>query len=390
MRVFLMDLGCIVPYYTGYLGRALRNADVSVTVGTVSYHLDAGHFARLGLPTDPGALDLVSRMGIRRAGPRRALRLLELMANLGALAVRWAIRPPDLVHVQYIPLAEKGLPFEVWLLRWIRRLGRPLVYTVHNVLPHDSGRRRYAQYRRIYGLADALVTHTVAGRQRLIEEFSVDPARIRVIPHGPLFHDLPAAEGGRGGSAPEDGAGTVLCQGFVKPYKGIEFLLEAWALLAPRHPRARLVVAGMGEEDYLRSIAQKVEALGLGASVRLDSRFTPTEELPRLFGAADILVYPYREVTGSGALMTGLAHGKPVVATALPAFQEVLQDGVNGRLVAYGDREGLAAALGGLIEDGGERRRLGLAARRTAESPAASWEWIAQQTKECYRSLLRS
>jgi glycosyltransferase involved in cell wall biosynthesis len=387
MRVFLMDLGCTVPYYTGYLGRALREAKVDVTVGTVTYHLDPAHFARLGLRTDPGAFDVVGGLGIRRPWPRRALRTLELAANLVALAVRWALAPPDVVHVQYIPLAEKGLSFEAWFLRLVRRRGSKVVYTVHNVLPHDRGAQRAALYQRIYRIPDRLVCHTAAARDRLIREFSIDGARIEVIPHGPLFHDL--APSGAAPSLRQEGGGcTVLCQGFVKPYKGIEFLLEAWALLAARHPSARLIVAGTGDDAYLRAIARRVEELGVTESVRLDFRFTPADELASLHAAADVLVYPYREVTGSGALMTGLAHGKAMVATALPAFQEVLRDGVSGRLVAYGDSAGLAETLGHLIADPDERRRLGEAARRTMEAPAASWERIARQTRDCYQTLL--
>jgi len=125
--------------------------------------------------------------------------------------------------------------------------------------------------------------------------------------------------------------------------------------------------------------------LGLQQSVHLDFRFVPEEELSAYYQASDILVYPYREVTTSGALMTALAYRKAIVATTLPVFREVLCDGKTAVLVNYGDLDGLTGALTTLIQNPNDRERL-------ASGVAAfdvSWMHIARETRQQYALLLR-
>ena len=70
-----------------------------------------------------------------------------------------------------------------------------------------------------------------------------------------------------------------------------------------------------------------------------------------LYQDAEILVYPYGEVTTSGALMTGIGYGKAIVATRLPAFEQLLHDGENALLVAYGDTPVRSIDLAGAFND---------------------------------------
>ena len=106
-----------------------------------------------------------------------------------------------------------------------------------------------------------------------------------------------------------------------------------------------------------------------------------------LYLDADVLVYPYGEVTTSGALMTGIGHGKAIVATRLPAFEQLLHNEENALLVNYGDVDALASILLRLIKDEPLRLRLGKSAK---ESHAKGYQWtdIASQTFDCYKSAL--
>lgn len=389
LRVVLLDLWCFVPYYAASLTKGLEQAHVEVTLASVSDQRDTRYFAKEGLRNDPGLVDWVAHLRIPQPVMRRALKLLEACANMAALAVRFVFRRPDILHVQYIPLAERGMRLEMWFLTFARRLGIKLVYTVHNVLPHDSGERHREIYRRIYQRMDALICHTEASRNRLAEEFGVAPDRIWVIPHGPLFQQTarPSRAQARAHlGVPEDTC-VVLWQGLVKPYKGIEFLLRAWKRLQPERLPAQLVIAGSGEASALEGVRQTVSALGLRDAVRLELRFLEVEELPVYYQAADIVVYPYQAITQSGALLTGLSFGKAIVATALPAFEEVLQNGVTGALVRYGDVEGLAGMLRRLIRDPAGREGLARAASEWSEQ-RISWPAIAQQTHRCYEAVL--
>jgi glycosyltransferase involved in cell wall biosynthesis len=387
-KVFMMDLWCYTPHYDRYLCEGLKSEKIEVTLGSVCPYQDPEYFVRNHLHNGPGLLDLVPKLRISNDNVRRTLMLVESCINMAALLVRFAISKPDIVHVQWIPLVKR-FPFEIWFLNLVRRLGIKVVYTVHNVLPHDSGERFAPVFRRVYREVDALICHTDEAKRRLVHKFSVDPERVWVIPHGPLLHDTKrcSVESSKAAlSLPPDET-VVLCQGIIRPYKGIDFLLEGWRRIDAKSLKARLIIAGTGEPELVQSIKDQVVRLGLQESVRLDFRFIPDQELPRYYEASDILVYPYRAVTTSGALMTALAYQKAIVATNLPAFREVLRDMETALLVEFDDVDALASSLCRLIQKPRERERLALGVASLGNFN--SWGHIAKKTRQCYAGVLQ-
>ena len=85
--------------------------------------------------------------------------------------------------------------------------------------------------------------------------------------------------------------------------------------------------------------------------------------------------------------MTAVAYSKAIVATKLPAFQEVLSEVASAQLVAYGDVEGFATALKRLIDDRDQRARVASSVARL--NALNSWNAIASKTRQCYSTLLR-
>ncbi len=402
-RVFMMDLLAIVPYYTAYLSRALRAEGADVTVGSISYYLDPTCFRSRGLRLDPGLMDVVGRFRLPRL-PRRVLKLPEALVNLAALAMRFAVQPPEIVHVQFLPMLRWRLPLDLWLLRLCRRRGSRIVLTVHDLLPHDTADRYRELYRGLYGFADGLICHSATVEERLRTEFGVSAERIAVIPHGPFFYDVRAgdlpsgdlrssgdlASGGGEASTRKRfgvaaGAEVVLWQGILFPYKGVDLLLEAWARVEAESSTACLVVAGTGSPELVGAVEEQIGRLGL-KRVRLHPRFLSTEELVALYRLAAVAAYPYRAITTSGAVATGLALGKAIVASDLPVFRELLTDGVTARLVDPTDAFALAGALLELLERKELRREME-ARVRAMEFGERSWMAIAAQTMAVYRGL---
>ncbi|MGH9775415.1 MAG: glycosyltransferase [Candidatus Acidiferrales bacterium] len=389
-RVLVLDLWCYVPYYDAYFCRGLREAGVNFDLAAISYHQDRNLFRRVGLKNNSGLSDVVSRFSIRNAPSRQALKFVEFLLNSFLLAVRFTFRRPDILHTEFLPLLERGWPLELWFVAYAKRLHIKIVHTVHNVLPQGTGERRKDLYGRLYVLADALICQNEAARKRLTDEFGISPSAISIIPHGPLFYDrknCSPEEARKKLDLPADKT-LVLWQGIVRPYKGVDFLLESWSQLQKTCPSALLVIAGSGEKKELTRIARRVSELGLDSSVRLVLRFLSVEEVEACYQAADIIVYPYSEITTSGALMTSLTYGKAVVATNLPAFRELLHDGKNALLVNYGDTSGLVSAIQRLACDPSERNRLSrqLSAEHSYEEDP--WLSIARMTNACYLSVL--
>ena len=394
IQVFMMDLLSIVPYYTGHLCPALEKVEgLRVKLGSITYHLDRDFFNRQGIRTYPGAFDLISKVDIKPAWVRRIFKTAEWVINLAALGIRFTFSKPDILHAQFLPMISMGLPLEIWFLKLAKLRGIKIVYTVHNILPHDSGQQQKAAFRTIYSLADRLICHDEPARNRLAREFGIDDKKISIVPHGPLFDTIPPAVKGRARQRLNIGQEQVmvLWQGILRPYKGVPFLLEAWpeVMRTISPAEATLAIVGSGDEHLMDGIRRQVAAMNNAKTVRLDLRFVPVEEMNELYGDADIVVYPYSAVTTSGALMTGIGQGKAIVATSLPAFSQLLTDNVNGLLVDCGNTKDLASALGRLIQDKALRARLGKAASQ-AYADRNQWAEIAERTVACYRSALEA
>ncbi len=156
--VFMMDLLATVPYYTAYLSKALLREPVDLTVGSITYYLDPGCFSSRGIQVDPGLLDVVGRLRLPRM-PRRVLKLMEGMGNLCALTLRFFASPPDVIHVQFLPMLRTPAPMDLWFVEFCRRRGSKIVLTVHDLLPHDTGGVYKATFDKLYRSVDAIICH---------------------------------------------------------------------------------------------------------------------------------------------------------------------------------------------------------------------------------------
>jgi glycosyltransferase involved in cell wall biosynthesis len=383
----MMDLWATVPYYTAYLSQALIKEGVNLTVGSISYYLDPGCFSSRGIKVDPGLLDVVGKFQLPRL-PRRVLKLIEAMLNLSALAGRFLFSPPDVIHVQYLPMLKWRLPLDLWFLEFCRRRGSKIVLTVHDLLPHDTGQAYKRTFNELYRMVDAIICHSDHIMARLEAEFSVPREKISVIPHGPFFYDLPASghEQILESFEVESDKVLVLWQGIIFPYKGIDLLLRSWQQVEADGDDACLVVAGTGAPELLDQIRGQVKDLDL-KRVKLYFRFISTEELVALYRASSVVVYPYRAITTSGALATGLALGKAIVASDLPVFRELLTNGDNAFLVDPQDSVELADALTKLTQDRELREQF---ARKVREMNFGDQSWlsIAKKTMQTYEGVL--
>jgi glycosyltransferase involved in cell wall biosynthesis len=387
LNVYVVDLWSTVPYYDAYLCQALVSSGVTPTLAAMTYYLDRECFSRKDITPQPGLVDLVGRLDLPKP-VRQLLKFVEGLVNLATLTWRFRKRAPDVVHIQYLPLIQRRSMLELRVLRHWQSLGVKVVYTVHDLLPHDSGTSHEPAFRRLYSRVDGLICHSEAVKRELETRFGIDSDRIAVIPHGPFFYDFqPQGQAEvRRRIGVEANKCLVLWQGIIFPYKGIAFLLDAWARLQAQRLPAKLVIAGTGSGEQLSQIEEQVRRLNLQRSVLPEFRFLPVDELMALYVAADVLVYPYRAITSSGALMTGLAQGKAIVTTSLPPFLELLRDGENACIVRYGDAQQLADTLAELIRDPNKRERLG---RAVAEMQlgAKSWEKIGRLTAEFYQKI---
>jgi glycosyltransferase involved in cell wall biosynthesis len=388
ITVFMMDLLPTVPYYTGHLCAGLTHiTGLNLQLGATRYAHDPDFFHRMELNHAHGVVDVAAHLRGCGTLVRRGIKLGEYVTNLIAIALRLLISKPDVLHVQFMPLITKNLPFELWIIKLARALHVKVVYTVHNVLPHDSGDRHRSTFSAVYKLVDRFICHDAHAKKQLTCEFDVPEGRVSVIPHGAFFSAEDTAARASKPTNDVDKTLNVLCQGIIRPYKGISLLLKAWKAAQNAGLSGVLTIVGTGDKRLLNEIDSEVRHLALGSSVVLDFRFVSVEELGAYYRAADVLVYPYSSVTTSGALMTGISHCKPIIASDLPGFRDVLEDGVNALLPPYDDAQAWTNALLQLARDGKLRERLASAINRD-ELNGPSWVQIARDTADCYQTAL--
>ncbi len=387
-KIFMMDLWAIVPYYTAYLSKALLREGVDLRVGSITYYLDPECFRSRGIPLRPGPLNVVGRFRLPKL-PRRVFKLIESTINLCALTVRFIASPPDVIHVQFLPMLRWRVPMDLWFVRFFQRRGTKVILTVHDLLPHDSGERYRGIFLDLYSGVDAIICHSEHVATKLQSDFQVPVSKIDIIPHGPFFYDLPAPETTdilkRFGMPSSQ---TIfLFQGIIFPYKGVDLLLDAWRLVERGTSNACLIIAGTGTSELLDQLRAQVQQLGL-QRVHLHFRFISTDELVALYRAADVVVYPYRAVTTSGALATGLALGKAMVASNLSVFRELLVDEESALLVDPQDANLFSAALLRLAAEPDLRAAFSERIREM-EYGDRTWQSIAVKTIHTYEEVLR-
>jgi glycosyltransferase involved in cell wall biosynthesis len=358
VRVHVVDPAAFTPPYDRALAAALARAGADVELWTSAF----------GYGDVPDAPGVRVREAFYRWAPPRARRAARLAQHApGMLRYARAARAADVVHFQWLPVQY----LDALLLPRVH----PRLLTAHDVLPREPRRGQLAGQRRLYERMDAIVVHSEHGAARLRDELELDPARIHVIAHGAmtgLTEQPPDAA-----PPPELTAAAgpvVLFFGLIRPYKGVDVLLDAWRR-AERPAGARLWIAGMPRMPL------SIDAPDVDAALR----FVSGAELAGAFRAADVVVLPYREIDQSGVLFTALAFGKPLILSAVGGFSEVAATGA-AELVAPGDAAALAEALGALLADPGRRERMAAAARAAAAGPYG-WDSIARRTLDLYAAL---
>ena len=326
---------------------------------------------------------------LRRPPILVALRTLRvrLLQFLLALELLW--RRPDVVHFQLVSPAR-----DLFLIRLLLRLGLPVVYTAHDVLPQDPrSAARWSSHAKVYGLVDRLVVHAESDRREMVTLFGVDPRKISVIAHGSYDFLFPEGEIAREDARRRVGfpaeARIVLFFGLIKRYKGLEFLVEAFRRVRDRVPDALLAVVGGlfrdadGYDFYRRLLDEICE----DPRILCVPKYVPLEDVGLYLSAADVIVLPYTKIYQSGVLLAAYAAGRPVVATSTGGLPEVVEHGRSGLVVPPRDPEALASALVDLLEDLPRAVAMGKRALELGRT-RYSWDGIAEQTANLYRAIL--
>ena len=290
--------------------------------------------------------------------PMARLDELDAVAGLGSLGVQVVL------HLHWTNTVLAGVPADgaaaattdfLARLDRFRATGGRLVWTVHNVLPHDSVRAddEAALQQAILDRADAVHVLAVDTAAAVAGLFALPPERTFHVPHPSYLgaYDTAITREEARFQLDLDVDDTVYALlGAIKPYKGLDELMLAFDALYAEHSRRRLLVAGAPDHDPVATSFVRRAARHPGILVRATR--IPAAEMPVYLRAADAVVLPYRRTLNSGVLLLAYTFGLPVVAPDVPGIAELLGPDTS-RSFAPGDSADLARAMRAVAELGG-------------------------------------
>ena len=363
--------------YTVAFSGGLSEEGVDAALGTVSPWEPVPYCKPV--PILSIARRLGAGSGAGRLSPRRfAFHLHKL------LGVRKAIEQhrPDIVHFQG-PLGK----LDFLHFRYIKFLGPRIVFTAHDARPLPPGRRVFDRAR--YNQADKVLVHSTSALRGLVSS-GISEDKLTKIREGNFLHqlrqsNLSASQAKELLGVPAD-ARLLLFFGWIQPRKGLDLLIEAFALLRRDHADLYLVIAGLPGEDF-RPYQNLINSLGIADRVVLALRWIPSDEVPNYFGPADVVVLPYRRIHFSAVLQLAYAHGKPLIVTNVGGIDETVSEDHTGIVAVSPDAQGIAAAIRQFLSDPVAAAQMGERGRRLAETKY-SWRMVAREVMEIYRQVL--
>jgi glycosyltransferase involved in cell wall biosynthesis len=282
--------------------------------------------------------------------------------------------PHDLVYERYSLWSHAAMSYA-------QNLRLPSVLEVNSPLIDEQARHRelvgraaaQAIARRVFDAAGAVVAVSNEVAEWVSERAS--PGKVHVIPNGvdPARFSRPQRRTGHGAPFAVGFVGTL------KPWHGVETLVDALGILMREDGAYRLLVVGDGPQ--LPELRRRATDLGISSSVTFTGSVDPTR-IPRLLACMDAAVAPYPELPGFYfsplKLFEYLAAGLPVVASAIGQIEEVVTDRVTALLCPPGDAVALARALKDLRNSPGMCRTMGRAGRDLIER-THTWDSVVER-----------
>jgi len=325
---------------------------------------------------------------------RKVIRGLEYCFNMLNLLNRYSKESPDIIHIQWLLFYQ----FDFLWLRMFRYILRgkntKIILTAHNVLPHIDGYKYKNILEKVYSQFDGIIVHSEILKTKMIEIFGVKAKKwsICVIPHGTedkLFEKVEEniLNNYRNKiKLLKSKEHNFLFAGIIHENKGLGVLLKSWGEHINKYPSDKLYI--IGKTTY--NISNELEFIErFHSSIITSFGYKSDEEMLAYYLECDFVVLPYKEASQSGVLMTALSLGKPVIATNVGGFPEVVQAVQGGYIINPNDPDLLSTVINkasslsehDLFEWGKNIRGKTL--------KKYSWENIAGLTLNFYREISR-
>ncbi|MFY9718236.1 MAG: glycosyltransferase family 4 protein [Candidatus Cybelea sp.] len=329
---------------------------------------------------------------LRRYSPEVITRIREQSRESYASAAELAnVYPVDLVNIQHeygLFGGERG----DWLVEFMRASDKPVVLTMHTVLPEPD--EPYLRITRaLCKHSSKVVALSETGRALLEQVYGIDPELLQVIHHG--VPDVPFQDTASAKATFGIGQRTVISTfGLISRGKGLEYAVGAMRDVVKRHPEALYLILGETHpvvrrqegESYRESLIAMVREYGLHYNVQLIDKYLDFDEVVSYLAATDIYLTPYLNPAQvvSGTLAYAVGSGKAIVSTPYLYAQELLAHN-RGFLCEFRDAASIASRLNMLLDDPALRRATERRAYRFGRQ--MTWPHVASQYGQLFSDL---
>ena len=278
------------------------------------------------------------------------------------------------------------------ILDFMAACDRPVVVTLHTVLPNPQGHFKEVTQQMI-NHASAVVVLAKSAIPLVLDNYDVPQERVHVIPHGvPVFTRKETIRRRTKSLLGFTGRRLLSTFGLIGPSKAIEYVIQGLPQVVEKHPDVLYLVLGETHpvirsregEAYRNSLIELTRSLGLTDHVKFNNRFLSNTELVRYLAATDVYIMPYlgKDQIVSGTLAYAVGCGKAVVATPFVYAEEMLADG-RGVIVPFRDYGAIGSVVTDLLSE--RRKLLQIEEKAYRFSRNMTWPNVARSYFELFR-----
>ena len=252
---------------------------------------------------------------------KRIYKALEGIVNY-LITIRYIKKNPiDVIHLQWLPFLEVCGWERYWLKSVLKiRPNCKIILTAHNIYPHNSSNRQKELYKKrmqkIDLYIDAYIVHNNASKDSLAKEFCIALEKVNIVHHGIFIPTSRPKE-----QLHPSSKVRFLLFGSQSAYKGTDILINAIGML-PQEQRKNIEVHIVGHTD--KEFYNKYSTLANELHINWLNQYVEDISLYQEIQSAHVLIYPYRAIAQSGALLLGIYFRKTIILSDLPSFKETM------------------------------------------------------------------
>ena len=369
--------------YALYICKELKKAGIDISLIVPEDNIDHGTFDFPFFPLCPTKAKNISKF-------KKMFRYYKYLLDIYKLIRQ---EKYDVVHFQFFRRRRvESLYFMV-----LKLMGIKLAHTVHDISPLDESKLDHLFNLLVYKMSNILFVHSNSNKKTLAQQMKLDEEKIKIMPHGDFDNYITdrivsKSEARKIFSLSQE-HNVILFFGAIKEYKGLDILLNALHLASKRVNNLVFIIAGEAGDAETRKIVLKCKdimtKLPEEVKVIFHDKFIPVTEVAKYFIASDVVVLPYRRVTHSGIPHLAYTFGRPVIATNVGDFEEIIEEGKSGFVLSSNTQENLSEKIIQAFSDKPKLEEMGNYARNFCATKY-SWKDSAESLIPVYKMMIKN